>query len=86
MALTVIHPLLVGLLITYFIPGSGVTQTQAYLYAAALSAITLSLTNSDQWFFFATARYGIKAGVLLSSVVFQKVFSGCFTITMYYFT
>lgn len=84
MTLTVIHPLFVGFLITYFIPGSGVTQTQAYLYAAALSVITLSITNSEQWYFFTTARYGIKAGVLLSSAVFQKVFSSCFIVTIYY--
>ena len=82
MTLTVVHPLFVGFLITYFIPGSGTTQTQAYLYAAGLSVITFAITHSEQWFYFTTGRYGIRAGVLLSSAVFQKVFPGyCIFIT-----
>ncbi|EDV26684.1 uncharacterized protein TRIADDRAFT_22580, partial [Trichoplax adhaerens] len=72
MAFTIVQPLFVGLLIAYFIPGSNISQNQAFLYAGGLSLATLSITNSEQWFFFTTSRYGIKAGVLLSSVVFQK--------------
>ena len=73
MALTITHPLFVGWLVTYFLPGSQVTTTAAYLYATGLLLITLSITLSEQWYYFMSDRLGIRTTVLFSSAIFQKV-------------
>ncbi|EDV27212.1 uncharacterized protein TRIADDRAFT_54941 [Trichoplax adhaerens] len=72
MSLTVIRPLFVGWLVSYFTPSSQVTAAEAYLYATGLSLVSVLLVLSRQWYFFMTYRFGFRTTVLLSTAIFQK--------------
>ncbi|XP_060582248.1 ATP-binding cassette sub-family C member 4-like isoform X3 [Ruditapes philippinarum] len=71
-ATKVIQPLLLGGLIRYFTPGSGVSKTESYLYAMGVSLCAIMLAISHHPYFFGVQRIGMKMRIACCSLLYRK--------------
>ncbi|XP_052217717.1 ATP-binding cassette sub-family C member 4-like isoform X4 [Dreissena polymorpha] len=71
-ATKVIQPLLLGGLIRYFTPGSGVGKTESYLFAGGVSLCALVLAVTHHPYFFGVQRIGMKMRIACCSLLYRK--------------
>ena len=72
-AARVLQPMLMGLLIRYFSPGSDVTARDAYLLASGISACTIFPLVTHHPYYYQATRMGMWLRVALCSLIYQKV-------------
>lgn len=66
-------PLLVGRLISFFAPGPGLSKTDAYITAAALSFVVLIEAAVHAPHFVLNNRHGIHLRIAAGSLIYRKV-------------
>ncbi|XP_041372536.1 ATP-binding cassette sub-family C member 4-like [Gigantopelta aegis] len=70
----VLAPYLVGQLVGFFIPGSKVTTTTAYIYAVSLGLVGLT-QMCNPLYFFIMQRTALKMKTAVGSLIYRKVLS-----------
>ncbi len=72
-ATKVVQPLMLGGLIRYFVPGSGVTKFDAYMMALGLSLCAMMLAVSHHPYFYGVQRIGMRLRIAACGLIYKKV-------------
>ncbi len=64
---------MLGGLIRYFVPGSGVTKFDAYMMAMGLSLCAMMLAVSHHPYFYGVQRIGMKLRIAACGLIYKKV-------------